>query len=88
MKFLDAVFFLMILLVLLSSIKVDLFFLLFGTAVLLFFIVQLFFQEPLEIILDLIDFIFLNPLGFILLFVPLIISTIHNFFKKRKSTNM
>ncbi len=85
MKFLDAIVFLIILLVLLASIKADLFFLLFGTAVFLFFIIQFFFQNPFEIIVKLIEFILLNPLGFILLFIPLIISIIDYSIKKVKN---
>lgn len=85
MKFLDAVLFLIFLLVLLWSIKSDLFFMLFGTAVLLYFIIQLFFMDPLEILLSLVEFIFLNPLGFIILFIPLVISIIDYIRKKIKS---
>lgn len=84
MKFLDAVLFLMILLVLLWSIKADFFFMFFGTAILLYFIIQLFFMNPFEILLSLLNFMFLNPLGFLLLFIPLIINIIYHYRKKAK----
>lgn len=84
MKFLDAVFFLMILLVLLWSIKADFFFMFFGMAILLYFIIQLFFMNPFEILLSLLNFMFLNPLGFLLLFIPLLINIIYHYHKKAK----
>lgn len=74
MEFLDSLFFLIILLVLLWSVKADLFFVVFGFAVLIYFLFQLFFIDPLEILFSIASFLLLNPAGFILLFIPSIIS--------------
>ena len=87
MQFLDSLLFLLILLVLLWSIKADLFFVVFGFAILLFFLIQLFFMQPLDILLSIVNFMFLNPAGFILLFIPLIISLIKYVIKKKFSRN-
>ena len=87
MQFLDSLLFLLILLVLLWSIKADLFFVVFGFAILLFFLIQLFFMQPLDILLSIVNFMFLNPAGFILLFIPLIISLIKYVIKKKFSQN-
>jgi hypothetical protein len=87
MQFLDSLLFLLILLVLLWSIKADLFFVVFGFAILLFFLIELFFMQPLEILLSIINFMFLNPTGFILLFIPFIIAFIKHVVKKNLSRN-
>lgn len=75
MEFLDSLLFLIILLVIIWSIKSDLFFVVFGFAVFIFILFQLFFTNPFEIIVSISSFILLNPFGFFLLFIPLIIST-------------
>jgi len=82
MKFLDSLLFLVVLLVLLWSIKADLFFLIFGTALLVFFLIQLFFMNPIDILISIGSFILLNPTGFIFLFIPLIISSIKYLIRK------
>ncbi len=82
MDFFNALIFLLILLILLVSIKADFFFLIFGLVLLIFFVISLFFMSPLEIISSVISFIVLNPIGLVLLFVPLIISLLSKFLKK------
>jgi hypothetical protein len=82
MKFLDAIFFFIILSVLLWSIKADLFFIIFATVILLYIIIQLFFMDPIDIILSLANFLFLNPSGFFFLIIPFIIASFQYFIKK------
>jgi hypothetical protein len=82
MEFLDSLLYLTILLVLLWSVKADLFFVVFGFAVLIFFLFQLFFIDPLEIIFSIVSFILLNPAGFLLFFIPSIISILKYIIKK------
>lgn len=74
MEFLDALLFLVILLVIIWSVKADFFLVIFGFAILFFFLIQLFFMNPVDILIAIGSFIILNPLGFVLLFIPLVIS--------------
>lgn len=82
MKFLDAIFFLIIISVLLWSIKVDLFFTIFSTVILLYIIIQLFFMNPIDVLSSLMNFLFLNPSGFFFLLIPFITALFHYFIKK------
>lgn len=82
MEFLDSLFFLVILLLIIWSIKADLFFVIFGFAVFMFILFQLFFMNSLDIIISISNFILFNPFGFFLLFIPLIISIIKYFLEK------
>jgi len=75
-------FFLFVLLILLWTIKADIFFLLFVVVVFIYFILKMLAQDPIEILLSLGDFLLMNPLGFLLILAPLVIYYLNNFLKK------
>jgi hypothetical protein len=58
----------------------------FGTVVLLYFIIQLFFMDPIEIIFSIGRFFLLNPIGLLILFVPLIIYALNQGLKKKDNS--
>ncbi|MFX1326296.1 MAG: hypothetical protein ACFE8N_15205 [Promethearchaeota archaeon] len=87
MNLLDSVVFLLLLIAFLYVIKADLFFMIFGTVVLLYFLILLFFMDPLEILFATIEFIFLNPFGFIIIFIPLVTYIFLQKLKKKKNTH-
>ncbi|MFX1316403.1 MAG: hypothetical protein ACFE9T_11105 [Promethearchaeota archaeon] len=82
MEFIDSLLFLFVLLLFLWAIKADFFFIIFGIATFLYFIIILFYSNPVEIMLAVIYFIFMNPLGLILVFIPLILYSINVGIKK------
>ncbi len=82
MEILESFLFLIIILIYLSTIKANTFFLVFGAAIYLFFIIQLFFFDPFEVLSTFIKNIFINPLGFFLLLVPLAIHILIKGLKK------
>jgi hypothetical protein len=65
-------------------IKADLFFMIFGTVVLFFFLFQLFFMDPIEILFSIGVFFMQNPFGVLILFIPLIIYGIHQGVRKKR----
>lgn len=73
MEFYDSILFIFFILILLWVIKADFFFLIFGIAAFIYFLILLFVEDPLTIIISMIEFVFFNPLGLILIFIPLII---------------
>jgi hypothetical protein len=77
MDFTDSVIFLFFLLLYLSTIKSNTFFFIFGAAIYLFLLIQLFFFDPLEILLSLSNYFLFNPLGFVLLLIPVVINLIY-----------
>lgn len=77
MNFLNSLLFLLLLLAFLWTIKADLFFMIFGTVILLYFITQMFFMDPLEILFSVGEFFLLNPFGVFILFIPLMIYGIY-----------
>lgn len=83
MEFLDSLLFILILLILLWTIKADFFFIIFGIASFLYFLIVLFSYNPLEIILSIFNFIFSNPLGLVIFFIPIIIYSIAKNIKKK-----
>ena len=87
MNSLDSFLFLLLVLNFLWLIKADIFFIVFGIVVLLYIITQSFFLDPLEIIFTIGQFILANPLGFLILFIPLIISGISKEIRKRIDSN-
>ncbi|MFX1419324.1 MAG: hypothetical protein ACFE9N_10430 [Promethearchaeota archaeon] len=86
MDFVNSLFFLLLILALLWVIKLDLFFMVFGTVVLLYFIIQLFFMDPIEIFFSIGSFFLLNPFGVLILFVPLIIYALNLGLKKKDNS--
>ena len=82
MEFIDSVIFLFFLLIYLSTVKSNTFFFIFGAAIYLFLLIQLFFFDPLEIIFSLTNYFLLNPLGFVFLLIPLIINVLYQGVKK------
>ena len=88
MDFFNSLIFLLILLMLLVSIKADFFFIIFGLVIFFYVIISLFLVSPSEIFFSVVSFIFLNPIGFTIIFIPLVINYVHKFlnkyFKSRK----
>lgn len=82
MEFIDSVIFLFFLLIYLSTVKSNTFFFIFGAAIYLFLLIQLFFFDPLEIIFSLTNYFLLNPLGFVFLLIPLTINVLYQGIKK------
>ena len=82
MEFIDSVIFLFFLLIYLSTVKSNTFFFIFGAAIYLFLLIQLFFFDPLEIIFSLTNYFILNPLGFVFLLIPLTINVLYKGVKK------
>ena len=82
MEFIDSVIFLFFLLIYLSTVKSNTFFFIFGAAIYLFLLIQLFFFDPLEIIFSLTNYFLLNPLGFVFLLIPLTINVLYQGVKK------
>jgi len=82
MQFLDSLLFLIILLVIIWSIKADLFFVIFGFAIVIFILFQFFFMDPFNILISISNFILFNPFGLFLLFIPLIVSIFKYIFEK------
>ena len=88
MDFFNSLIFLIILLLLLVSIKADFFFIIFGLVIFYYVIISLFLMDPYEIFFSVVSFIFLNPIGFTIIFIPLIVNYVYKFlskyFKSRK----
>ncbi len=82
MEFIDSVIFLFFLLIYLSTVKSNTFFFIFGAAIYLFLLIQLFFFDPLEIIFSLTNYFLFNPLGFVFLLIPLTINVLYQCVKK------
>jgi hypothetical protein len=84
MNFLNSLLFLGLLLSFFWIIKADLFFMIFGMALLLYFVINSFFVDPFEILFTIGQFIFTQPLGLLILFIPLIIYGIDKGIQKLK----
>lgn len=78
----ESIFFILFILILLWFIKADFFFIILGIAAFLFFLIIYFSKSPLEIILSILNFLFLNPLGLLLIFIPLILYLVREQIKK------
>jgi hypothetical protein len=77
--------FLLLIVAFLWDAKADLFFMAFGTAVLLYMLVQFFLMEPIDVLINTLNYMFLNPLGIITLFLPLLIYGIRYSLKRVKN---
>ena len=82
----NSLLFLFLLVSFLWVLKADLIFMIFGTAVLIYIMIQLFFMDPVEIIISTGQFFLINPFGILILFIPLIIHGINYGIKKLKRT--
>ncbi|MBY8992343.1 MAG: hypothetical protein KGD58_16475 [Candidatus Lokiarchaeota archaeon] len=85
MNFEDSLVFLLFLIAFLWGIKADIFFMIFGTVVLIYVLVLLFFMDPIEILIDTIEFVFFNPFGLLVVCVPLFFYGILQFLKYTSS---
>jgi len=77
-----SILFLIFLLILLWNVKSDFFFILFSIAVFLYIILMLLIKNPLKILDETILFISSNPLGLIILILPLGLYAFYSYFKK------
>ena len=77
-----SVLFLLLIIAFLWDAKADLFFFAFGTAVLLYMLIQYFIMDPLDVLLSTLNYLFLNPLGIMTLLIPLLIYGIRRGLKK------
>lgn len=82
MEFFDSVLFIFFILILLWLIKADFLFLILGIAAFLYFLIILFSENPLQITFSILNFLFMNPLGLFLIFVPLILYILKEGVKK------
>jgi len=80
----DSMFFLLLLVAFLWVIKADIFFMVFGTVILMYFFVMLFFMDPIEVLLRTFEFIVINPVGIIILIIPLVVYLIFQRTKQKK----
>jgi hypothetical protein len=87
MEFYDSILFVFFILILLWVIKADFFFLIFGIAAFLYFLILLFAENPLIIIVSTLQFIISNPLGIILIFIPLFLYVIMKIIRRSSYFN-
>ena len=71
MEYIESIFFLLLLIVYVSTLKASTFFIIFGAAVYIILIMQLLTLEPLAILSSFVHDILRNPFGFFLLLAPL-----------------
>ena len=82
MEYLESIFFLLLLIVYVSTLKANTFFLIFGATVYIILIMQLLNLEPISIISNFLHDILRNPSGFLLLLVPLAFEGLYRGLKK------
>ena len=94
MEFLSSLVFLYVIIFFLWTIKADFFFVIFTAVVFLYLIIGFFTKSPLRLFFEIIKFIIENPLGLVLLILPLtsyllsnVIQNIIHSKEKRKSLN-
>ncbi len=81
----EAILFVFFILILLWVIKADFLFIILGIASFLFFLIILFSENPLDITISVLNFLFLNPFGLFLIFTPLLLYILKEGIKKRMS---
>ncbi len=81
MNFAESILFLLMIVLFLSSLKSNTFFIVFGAAIYLFFILQLASFDPIEILEKIAKYIVFNPLGILILFIPLMLNAFFNYLK-------
>ncbi|MHA1931226.1 MAG: hypothetical protein ACW96X_01730 [Promethearchaeota archaeon] len=82
-----AVLFILFIILILWEIKADFVLLIFGFAAYLFLLFYIGSSDPLVSILSIIDFLIFNPLGLLLLIIPLGLYGVYKY-NKKKSTNI
>lgn len=83
MEFADSLIFLLLIILFVSSLKSNSFLIVFGSAVFLYFILNLFSFSPIEILTLVIRHILFNPIGFFILCFPLMLDTVVRLIKKK-----
>ena len=83
MNLIESFLYLIVLVLVLSSIKVSIFFVIIGGAIYLYIILQLFLLDPLNHSLSIVTTILSNPIGLLPLLIPLLIHWVVKFFKKK-----
>jgi hypothetical protein len=86
MNLLNSMLFLLLLLGFFWIIKADLFFMVFGTVVMLYFIIQSLFVDPLSVIFAIGQFILTNPFGLLILFIPLLLYGLDQRIRKMRNS--
>ncbi len=84
MDFVQSVIFLFLIVLFLSMLKSNIFLLVFGAVIFIYFILQLFSFDPIEILTITMNNILINPLGLVLLIIPLTIDSLIRIIKKFK----
>jgi len=82
MEYLESVFFLLLLIVYVSTLKANTFFIIFGATVYIILIMQLLNLEPISILSSFLHDILGNPFGFSLLLVPIAVEGLYRGLKK------
>ncbi|MFX1374582.1 MAG: hypothetical protein ACFFA0_02110 [Promethearchaeota archaeon] len=78
-----AILFILFIILILWEIKADFVLLIFGFAAYLFLLFYIATSDPLEIMISILDFFIFNPLGLLLLIIPVGIFGIYKYFKKK-----
>lgn len=84
MDFVQSVIFLFLIVLFLSMLKSNIFLLVFGSTIFIYFILQLFSFDPIEILTIAMNDILINPVGLVLLIIPLTIDSLIRIIKKFK----
>ena len=79
-----AVFFIFFIILILWEIKADFVLLIFGFAAYLFLLFYIGTSDPVRSIVSVVNFLFLNPLGLLLLIIPSGIFAVYKYTKKNK----
>ncbi len=82
MELLESFFFLFIILIFLTTVKSNTFLIIFGASIYLFFLLQLFAFDFIGILINFLNYVLTNPMGLLILPIPLIIDVIHRYLKK------
>ena len=87
MEYINAIFFLFVLLGFLWKMKADYMFVLFSFAAYLFLLLYIIKYSPLDLSLSVLNLFLVNPYGLFILVVPLVINYIYKQIKKRSSNS-
>ncbi len=82
MELLESFFFLFIIIIFLTTIKSNTFLIIFGAAIYLFFLLQLLVFDSIGILTSFLNYILTNPIGLLILPIPLMIDVLHRYLKK------
>ena len=87
MEYINAIFFLLVLLGFLWKMKADYLFVLFSFAAYFFLLIYIIKYSPLDLSLSVLNLFLINPYGLFILIVPLAINYIYKQIKKRSSNS-